>query len=70
MARHPLSFSLGFPQRKPAKRDAAVAKPDKLDLDFVRAIEESLADPRPNLSAQDVHDRLARRHEARLKRAP
>jgi hypothetical protein len=64
MARHPLSFSVGPFGQKPPKREAR----PKLDPEFIRAIEESLADPRPNLSAKDVHDRLARRHEARLKR--
>jgi hypothetical protein len=67
MARHPLSFSTDFSGRGPGKR-AAKTKP--LDADIVRAVEESLADPRPNLTPQDVHDRLARRHEARMKRGP
>jgi len=34
------------------------------------AVEESLADPRPSISGEEVFAHIRQRHEARLKRGP
>ena len=70
MARHWLSFGTNFVTRRASGKRTEVSAEPPVDTELRAMIEESLADPRPNLSAEDVHDRLARRHEARLKRAP
>jgi len=38
-----------------------------LDPEFVRMIEESLDDPRPSITADEVFAELKARHEARLR---
>jgi hypothetical protein len=45
---------------------AAAAEP--LDPAFVERIKESLADPRPDIPAEEVFAELRARHEARVKR--
>jgi len=41
---------------------------DPLDPEFVRMIQESLDDPRPDIPAEEVFAELRALHEARLKR--
>jgi len=50
------------------KDDEAEAAAEPLDPEFVARIRESLADPRPNIPADEVFAELKARHEARLKR--
>lgn len=40
----------------------------ELDAILKRRVEEALADPRPSLDLQDVHELIEAHHQARLKR--
>jgi hypothetical protein len=54
---------------RPHKRDDELpAAAEPLDPEFVRMIQESLDDPRPDIPAEEVFAELRALHEARLKR--
>lgn len=52
-----------------ANRDDDDPQPaaEPLDPEFVRMIRESLDDPRPSISAEEVFAELRARHEARMR---
>ncbi len=53
---------------RPRQEQDGAADQAPLDPEFVERIKESLADPRPNIPAEEVFAELKARHEARLKR--
>lgn len=53
-----------MPARPHEKDEDPPAEP--LDPEFARLIQESLADPRPSIPADEVFAELKARHEARL----
>jgi hypothetical protein len=54
--------------RRQVKDDQAPAPAEPLDPEFVRMIQESLDDPRPDIPAEEVFAELRALHEERLKR--
>ena len=54
--------------RAHGKDEGAPNAAEPLDPEFVRMIQESLDDPRPDIPAEDVFAELRALHEARLKR--
>lgn len=53
---------------RPHERDDEPPAAEPLDPEFVRMIQESLDDPRPDIPAEEVFAKLRVLHEARLKR--
>jgi len=54
---------------RPHEKDEDPPAPaEPLDPEFVRMIQESLDDPRPDIPAEEVFAELRALHEARLKR--
>ena len=52
----------------PREKDDEPSTTEPLDPEFVRMIQESLDDPRPDIPAEQVFAELRALHEARLKR--
>jgi hypothetical protein len=53
---------------RPHEKDDEPAAAEPFDPAFVRMVQESLDDPRPDIPAEEVFAELRALHEARLKR--